>query len=164
MTFSSLELRSGEGQAGSGSYVLVLRLLERVQIDIGRLGSYSLMPGYYAYVGSAFGPGGLSARLHHHLRPVRRAHWHIDHLRKVAQVEQVWYAEQETHREHAWAALLEAMPGFSCAILGFGSSDCRCRSHLFYASAEPNSGGFARLVRTRFPNDGPLRTLQLPYQ
>lgn len=162
MTFSSSEGRSGADQTGSGSYVLVLRLTNRKQINIGRLGNFSLRPGYYVYVGSAFGPGGLSARLHHHLRPVRRGHWHVDHLRKVAQVEQIWYAEQETRREHEWAALLEAMPGMSIAILGFGSSDCRCQGHLFYASAKPDSDVFARLIRTRFPNDRPLRTRRLP--
>ncbi len=50
------------------------------RLEIGRLGSFNIIPGFYAYVGSAFGPGGLRARIRHHLESVAQPHWHIDYL------------------------------------------------------------------------------------
>ncbi len=96
-----------------GIYVLVLHLPAETHLTIGRLGAFDLHPGYYLYVGSAFGPGGLAGRLRHHRRPARHPHWHIDYLRAVAFVGQVWFAVQQTPREHEWAALLATMPGVS---------------------------------------------------
>ena len=41
-----------------------------------------LEPGYYVYIGSGWGPGGLASRICRHLgcRPRRRLHWHIDRI------------------------------------------------------------------------------------
>jgi len=41
-----------------------------------------LLPGYYIYIGSAFGPGGVRARMLRHLRADKPKHWHIDYLRE----------------------------------------------------------------------------------
>ena len=49
-----------------GTYVLVLRCSSNRTIRVGCLGSIRLRPGYYLYVGSGFGPGGLRARIDHH--------------------------------------------------------------------------------------------------
>jgi len=51
---------------GPGTYLLLLRLEEDREIEIGRLGSLFFPRGYYLYVGSAMGPGGLVARLARH--------------------------------------------------------------------------------------------------
>lgn len=42
-----------------GTYVLQIVVDERITITVGALGSIAFDPGSYAYVGSAFGPGGL---------------------------------------------------------------------------------------------------------
>jgi len=42
-----------------GTYILIASVLQMKRLKIGRLGTYDLLPGFYAYVGSAFGPGGL---------------------------------------------------------------------------------------------------------
>ena len=70
--------------SGKGTYVLVLRLSSSLTLPVGRLGECYLTKGYYIYVGSAFGSGGLAARLRHHLKVSLTPHWHIenDHLRK----------------------------------------------------------------------------------
>jgi Uri superfamily endonuclease len=47
--------------------VLVAFVAQMNRLEIGRLGVYDIVPGYYAYVGSAFGAGGLRARICHHL-------------------------------------------------------------------------------------------------
>ena len=121
-----------------GTYVLVLRLPRTRSIQVGKLGKFDFRPGYYLYVGSAFGPGGLGARLKHHLKTFARPHWHIDYLRRAAALEQVWYSEDEIPCEHDWANRLQALPGVAIPAMGFGASDCACQSHLFYFSRLPS--------------------------
>ena len=133
----------------SGTYVLVLRLPSRTRLAIGKLGRFDLRSGYYCYVGSGFGPGGVLSRLAHHFRPIRHPHWHVDYLRKVALVEGAWYAVHEQKQEHHWAAILGRMPDASIAIPGFGASDCSCPSHLLYFRARPTTDHLARLFRAR---------------
>jgi len=50
-----------------GTYVLILSLDKVTQIEIGKLGTFLFKSGFYTYVGSAFGNGGLRNRLAHHL-------------------------------------------------------------------------------------------------
>ncbi|NIV04239.1 MAG: DUF123 domain-containing protein, partial [Calditrichae bacterium] len=111
-----------------GSYVLVLYLPENQLIEIGKLGEYSFVKGIYAYVGSAFGPGGLAARIQHHLRPTNRPHWHIDYLSNIAKPEEVWLSESEIKRKHHWANILQELFASGSEFKGFGASDCRCES------------------------------------
>ncbi len=114
----------------TGTYILVLRLAAETDITIGRLGRLAFPPGYYYYVGSAFGPGGLTARLRHHQHLAPRPHWHIDYLRQAAPLDRIWHAEHASPREHAWAATLAEIT--TAGIPRFGASDCRCRTHLFH--------------------------------
>ena len=51
-----------------GTYVLLMRLSKRLDISVGTLGVLSAQAGYYVYVGSALGPGGLAARVGRHCR------------------------------------------------------------------------------------------------
>jgi Uri superfamily endonuclease len=44
-----------------GTYVLIASVGQMKRLEIGRLGAYDIVPGFYAYVGSAFGAGGLRA-------------------------------------------------------------------------------------------------------
>ena len=41
----------------NGTYVLIALLTRMKRLEIGGLGACDVMPGYYAYVGSAFGTG-----------------------------------------------------------------------------------------------------------
>ena len=66
-----------------GTYALVLRSRKLASLRIGRLGTLKLQPGFYVYIGSAFGTGGLQARIKHHQRIAAHPHWHIDYLREV---------------------------------------------------------------------------------
>jgi Uri superfamily endonuclease len=68
-----------------GSYYLHLVLTESIELQIGRLGLFHLEPGSYFYCGSALGPGGLRARINHHLAGSGKSHWHIDYLRRSSQ-------------------------------------------------------------------------------
>ena len=132
---SSLEARIASPIPGT--YALVLRSRADTSVQIGRCGTLLIQPGFYVYVGSALGPGGLRARLTHHLRQPARLHWHIDHLRRRATVVAAWYRFGRARREHTWAKLLRDTTGSSIPLPGFGSSDCKCPSHLFYFSTLP---------------------------
>lgn len=57
-----------------GTYGHVLSSSMPGLIRVGRLGGLQLQPGFYVYIGSAHGPGGLRARLAHHLGPTSRPH------------------------------------------------------------------------------------------
>jgi len=118
----------------SGTYVLVFHARGEHSVPIGRLGSLTTQPGYYLYVGSAFGPGGLAARIARHLTPSARRHWHIDHLKTVLTPAETVYSHDPGHLEHEWAQALSRVPELSIALPHFGASDCRCASHLWFAA------------------------------
>lgn len=101
--------------AGPGTYVLVLRSSTTRTIFIGRLGKLPLRPGSYLYIGSAFGPGGLRARIWHHSHRAERPHWHIDYLRRHAQLEAVWYCGGAPD-EHETADVIGRLPGAVVAL------------------------------------------------
>ncbi len=62
-----------------GTYVLIASVCQMKRLEIGALGKFDIVPGFYSYVGSAFGPVGLRARIGHHLESTAAPHWHIDY-------------------------------------------------------------------------------------
>lgn len=130
-----------------GTYVCVFSLSQDIRIKIGKLAWRNLHQGYYLYVGSAFGPGGLRARLSHHLRPSPRPHWHVDYLKPHAQLVEIWLAATELRCECVWTHALLKMRGAQIPIEGFGSSDCSCQTHLVYFPRQPKASTF----RTHWP-------------
>lgn len=123
-----------------GSYLLVLQLPQPVAgLQIGRLGRYDFAPGYYIYVGSAFGAGGLEARLAYHSRRHKgRPHWHLDYLRAHARLREAWAVSGPAHFECVWCRRLAEAPGLSRPVAGFGSRDTGCPAHLFYMQRAPH--------------------------
>ena len=132
----------------SGTYVLLLQNRHSESIRIGRLGYLPIGPGYYLYVGSAFGPGGLRARLTHHLKHAPKPHWHIDYLRRYVELVNVWYQGHCVPQEHRWALALGRGRNIGIAAARFGSSDCRCASHLFFSATLPTVQAFRRRLRS----------------
>ena len=114
-----------------GSYVLVLDLAEEQLVAVGKLGMCGFLAGHYLYFGSAL--NGLEGRLRRHLRSEKKLHWHIDYLAAVARVVDVWWIDDEVRRECHWAARATVVAGVSIPVPKFGSSDCRCPSHLVQA-------------------------------
>jgi Uri superfamily endonuclease len=132
-------------QAGPGTYALILRCTSRAAATVGRWGELRLEPGFYIYVGSAFGPGGVKARVLRHCRASASKHWHIDYIREFVRPVGAWYSHQADHLEHDWATMVAGMPGVT-AIAGFGCTDCHCRSHLFRTHTAPDFSRFAELA------------------
>ena len=143
-----------------GTYVLIFRLPNIHSIRVGRIGEVTLTEGAYAYVGSALGPGGLGGRLGRHVKAIARPHWHIDYLRPMACLEQIWVTAKGQRREHDWARLLREWRGASIAVRRFGASDCSCETHLFRWLERPDLATFQRLVRNHFSGDGPVRAIK----
>lgn len=135
-------------ETGKGTYILVLRLAAPSTLVIGKLGTFYFPAGWYTYVGSAFGAGGLSGRLKHHFSTVKKPHWHIDYLRQKATLEAVWYMSSETSSEHQWAAILCTLTGAAVAVPRFGASDCQCKTHLSYFPEMPDYDLFCALAGT----------------
>jgi Uri superfamily endonuclease len=124
-----------------GTYLLLLCLDGDVAgLRIGRLGQFTFAAGHYVYVGSAFGSGGLSARLAYHQRRVKpHPHWHIDFLRADARLLEAWAIGYEQPLECALVRAFEASAEFAIPIPGFGASDSPCSSHLLYSARRPTS-------------------------
>lgn len=124
-------------ESGKGTYVLILHLGKSAQVRIGRLGVAGFSRGFYAYVGSALGPGGLAGRINRHSKVIKPCHWHIDYLRRRCRLTGIWYMVSPVRREHDWARVLAKTPGASIPIPGFGSSDCDCPAHLVFFESAP---------------------------
>ena len=112
-----------------GLYLLLLRLDKSQQIYVGRLGRRLFLKGFYAYAGSAL--NGLESRVNRHLSDDKKLFWHIDYLLEKASVYEVILIPTEEKLECILAAALEKR---LVCIRHFGSSDCKCPGHLFYAA------------------------------
>jgi Uri superfamily endonuclease len=125
-----------------GTYVLILRSEITRTIQVGRMGTLTIQPGFYLYTGSALGPGGLRARVSRHFRGSEKLHWHIDYLRQYADPVAAWLAPDALRREHQWADALSRWKSLEPMMPGFGASDCGCVTHLFISAAQPAFGAF----------------------
>jgi len=114
-----------------GVYVLVLKCTGEKSVRVGSFGHISIKPGYYYYVGSAFGGGGLSSRIKRHLKTAKKCRWHIDYIRRHMKAYRIYTTTEDV--EHKLADRLKACDT-EIPMKGFGSSDCSCISHLFYSA------------------------------
>ena len=130
-----------------GVYCLQIRLDTPKTLCIGALGDIDFSAGYYIYVGSALGSGGLS-RVSRHIKfyreHYRKPKWHVDYLTMNAVLEKTYCMETEDRLECQLAAAV----GGDC-IPKFGCSDCDCISHLYYRPTSPEQD-----IRTAFEKLG----------
>ena len=102
---------------------------EKLQIGHLYQDKHKFKKGYYIYVGSAM--NSLIGRINRHLSDDKKMHWHIDYLLKSenANVKDVIFNISDEKIECQLACEI-AKEGEE--ILGFGCSDCNCKSHLIY--------------------------------
>ena len=123
----------------SGHYLIALHLARTRTLAIGALGPVQLAAGDYVYVGSA--QRGLAARIDRHRRIGKAMHWHVDYLRDATRWIEARRLEGARGRECRLARRVEVLPGAE-RIDGFGSSDCRCKGHLYrFADGIPRLPG-----------------------
>lgn len=139
-------------EAQPGTYALLLRIAVTDSVSVGRRYRLVLAPGWMVYVGSAFGPGGVAARLAHHRRLADRPHWHIDFLRPYGVLDAVWFSHDPIRRECLWAAVLAGELGGVPPPFRFGASDCRCPAHLYRFRDRPELAVFATALKICCPN------------
>ena len=117
-----------------GVYIIVLKVRGVVDVSVGSLGNIRFYPGYYLYVGS--GMNGLSSRMSRHLKKRKNIHWHIDYLVDVADDVRAYPIRgMQTSDNHLSERVSEV---YKSAIPGFGSSDSRHETHLFFSPDNPS--------------------------
>lgn len=137
-----------------GTYALLLHLDTAQTVVVGALGALDFPPGWYLYLGSACGPGGLAARVaRHRRRAQKRYHWHIDYVRAVTTLVEVWSSTCKTQQECAWASAAAALPGAHVIASRFGASDCQCPSHLLHFSQRPKPNEFEPLIESELQRE-----------
>jgi len=109
---------------------LIISVSEDFGIIVSCLGKVLFKMGNYIYIGSA--KGCLEARLRRHLRKDKKVYWHIDYLLKSekVQISQIWVINKTI--ECKTVGIFNRNFVGTMVKKGFGSSDCKCLSHLFY--------------------------------
>lgn len=112
----------------NGIYILAISVKKDIRLKIGSLGIKNFDGGLYVYVGSA--QKSLKKRIMRHMRRGKRKFWHIDNLlsSKNTEIIKAFYKEAESELECKIASKLCEI---GLPVNGFGSSDCKCKSHLF---------------------------------
>jgi Uri superfamily endonuclease len=121
------------GTRRRGTYCLIISCKKDTVVTVGKLGKIKFMTGYYAYVGSAL--NSMDKRVKRHMERKKKIFWHIDHLTTHKDFKScgAYIIENEKRMECRKASRIgKKLPD----IPGFGSSDCNCESHLFYAGGE----------------------------
>jgi len=119
-----------------GIYCLVFQT-SGCTIRVGAIGGLPFMPGWYIYIGSALGSGGLQ-RLERHISLTglrdKSPKWHVDYLLTSPCFSLIYavYAVTADRLECRLARELDQ----GC-IQKFGCSDCSCISHLMYRQNDP---------------------------
>jgi sugar fermentation stimulation protein A len=76
---------------------------------------------------------GLMKRINRHRKKQKKLFWHIDYLlnSKYAKIFHVIPIKTDEMLECALNKKVSELPGAEL-VKGFGCSDCKCESHLFY--------------------------------
>lgn len=110
------------------SYVLVLSIDRNKKIRVGSLGFINFKKGVYFYVGSA--KKNFEKRVLRHQTKNKKVFWHIDYLTVLKEVRILNVYKFSSLSESEIAKYFLEDKNYQ-QIDGFGSSDCKCKSHLF---------------------------------
>ncbi len=130
-----------------GIYILEMQLSEVVKIQVGKLGEYEFIPGYYYYCGTA--QKNLKARLERHIRKEKKERWHIDYLLEYADILQIYTWPAERELECMLAEKLQMFPAGQIPVQNFGASDSSCDSHLYYFGFRPNLANLVHMIKEK---------------
>jgi Uri superfamily endonuclease len=135
-------------RSSPGVYVLVVFLPNPVEVNAKSFGHLFLEAGHYLYCGSA--QAGLLPRLARHMRPDKKRHWHIDSLTNEGEVIGALTLDGPKTTECLLAQILSGLPGVTPVGRGFGSSDCRCPTHLFRVDSDESLSMALNIIRVSF--------------
>lgn len=100
------------------------------RIPAGKLKQIEFEPGIYLYIGSA--RNGLSGRIARHLRKEKKIFWHIDYFLQKAKIKEIWVRNDYFDECQILSEAKSSIKNSCFPLKKFGSSDCRCPSHLIY--------------------------------
>ncbi|MEO0232182.1 MAG: DNA/RNA nuclease SfsA [candidate division WOR-3 bacterium] len=116
-----------------GSYIIYGELKRSISLKIGGLGEIFFKKGHYLYIGSSM--NSLSSRIKRHLRKKKKLRWHIDYLiHYLENIKPIPIRASEFLECSISKEIEKISDGF---IKNFGSSDCRCKSHLYFLKENP---------------------------
>jgi Uri superfamily endonuclease len=146
-----------------GTYVVFFRLTRpKKRLTIGALGTFDFPAGTYAYLGSAFGAGGVRNRTGRHLTPGTKKKWNIDWLKPHCTPLAVWWTHDRRKVEFGWASILGALPGAGCPVKGFGAADNPDgNTHLVRFDELPSLAGFRRRARRYMPDHAGVHGVEI---
>ena len=142
-----------------GTYIIVTEARRAFTCQVGKLGKLAGRKGYYFYVGSALGSGGIKSRVNHHLQISTNPRWHFDYLRPFVTPLRIWYCSSLNRYEHQWAAVLAALPNAVIPLTKFGATDCQCDAHLYYFKRAPDIQIFRKALQNLSIHANYLREL-----
>ena len=142
-----------------GYYILGFKILNNLTLNIKTLnhgGKIILPSGYYLYIGSAFGPGGLFARVRRHLQRNKKIRWHIDFITTKADKLNFLFvygikSSKDAITECDIVRKLIDEKVAKLSLRGFGATDSECSTHLL--TMETNLFNFARIIKKLFNGD-----------
>jgi len=105
---------------------LVVEVEKDIECRVGRLGVIKFNRGLYIYVGSA--QNSMEKRIKRHLSKNKKLYWHIDYLLESPFV-RVREALYNDHLCKEWECKIASLIDGE-KVPRFGSSDCKCDSHL----------------------------------
>lgn len=123
-----------ENAIKKGAYLLLMENKTLQEITVGNLGKVSFQPGYYVYAGS--GMANLDKRVKHHQLKKKSFHYHIDYITPGFMRIKKTFLVRTTERIESELAV---KIGKVCdeMVDGFGCSDTKEKSHLFYFQNNP---------------------------
>lgn len=120
--------------ASRGVYLLHLRILNEVDVKVGKLGIVRFKKGSYVYVGSD--QRNVEKRIRRHASRKKKKKWHIDYITSHKDVEVIAAYVYSVSKEFE-CKIASALLGMGLtAVKKLGSSDCSCISHFFFIDDE----------------------------
>ncbi len=117
-----------------GVYLLFLRVVKDFDVRVGGLGSINFERGLYVYVGSA--QNNLEKRVLRHRTREKKLRWHIDYLTASENVKVIAAYAYPLPKKYECIIARKLSEICLRSIKGFGTSDCRCVSHLFRTAGD----------------------------
>lgn len=116
-----------------GVYYIVLWNDKDRIIECGSLGRLEFKKGFYVYSGS--GKNNLFKRIEHHRKKKKKQHWHMDYITAEMKITADIPIITNEYTECYLAKILHENSGNP--LENFGSTDCKCFSHLHYFQDNP---------------------------
>ena len=115
--------------SNKGIYCLIIFLSNSQKIIISKRICF-FPKGYYCYVGSAL--NNLDKRIARHKSKNKKMHWHIDYFLEHGKIIGVDRLETKKKLECELSKRLNSLTDCNVVMKGFGSSDCKCQTHLYH--------------------------------